>query len=204
MKTESKIPRKKTSFWVGVKKLFILGIVFCFLSVIVVSSYVRVNYNQGSFEQKDCAVVFGAAVWRDDIPSHALFDRTIAAINLYKDKKVNCLIFSGGKSTYGSHEADVMKKIAKKREITEDNIFIDYTGNNTLQTLQNIKQNFAGKSFVFVSNDFHLARIKLIAWKLDIKNFALHPAKYNKGKYLKNSYFFWREVAGIFYYFFFL
>jgi vancomycin permeability regulator SanA len=194
-------PQKKRSW---IKYTLGLIIIFGISTLTIISSYIRLNYNHTFIEQKDCAVVFGAAVWKDDIPSHALFDRTISAINLYKNKHVNCLIFSGGKSKYGTHESDVMKVVAKKNNIPEEDIFLDYNGVNTLETLRNIKQNFAGKSFVLVSNDFHLARIKLIANKLKIKNFALHAAKYNQGKYFKNYNFFWREVAGVLYYSVFL
>lgn len=203
MKNNSKIPRN-FNFWNFFKNLFLAGLIFASLIIIISSIYIIDNYNYEFSGKKDCAVVFGAAVWRDDIPSQALFDRTISGINLYKNKKVKCLIFSGGKSKYGAHEADVMKKIAQEENVNEKNIFMDYKGNNTLKTLQNIKKNFAGKSFVFVSNDFHLGRIKLIAWKLGIKNYSLHAAIYNNGKYSKSPYFFWREVAGVLYYSVFL
>ncbi len=200
METSEKIPRKNFGFWEFCKKSLKIGILLGLFLTFLSASFVYVNMDNQLSEQKDCAVIFGAAVWRDDIPSQALFDRTITGINLYKEKKVHCLILSGGKSKYGAHEADVMKKIALKNKIPAKNLFLDYNGNNTLETLKNLQQNFAGKSFVFVSNDFHLARIKLLAWRLGIKNFATQSATYSQGKYSRGSYFFWREVAGVLYY----
>ena len=38
-------------------------------------------------QKQICGVVFGAAVWRDDKPSHALYDRTMTGIDLYKLEK---------------------------------------------------------------------------------------------------------------------
>lgn len=204
--------RKNFSFWRFLRNLFLFGLITGILIIIISSIYIRINYEQnfalqhssGQAENKDCAVVFGAAVWRDDIPSHALFDRTMSGINLYRDKHVKCLIFSGGKSKYGSHEVDVMKKTALKFSIPESDIFLDYEGNSTIETVRNMRQNFAEKSLVFVSNDFHLARIKLLANRLGIKNFAIHSAKYNKGRYFKDSYFFFREILGVSFYGIFL
>ncbi len=203
MKFLKKIPRNFS--WKKFIKNFLLTIIIGTIIIISGASLFVLSekYQKNFAGKKDCAVVFGAAVWRDDIPSHALFDRTIAGIELFKKGQVNCLIFSGGKSRYGTHEAEVMKKIALENKIPAKKIFLDYEGNNTWETLQNIRKNFAGKSFVFVSNDFHLARIRLIAWKMGIKDFALQSAKYQNGKYFKGNYFFWREVAGVLYYTFF-
>lgn len=198
-----KIPRK-FSFWKFFKNLVLFGLITGILITIISSIYIRVNYNHNFAGNKDCAVVFGAAVWRDDIPSHALFDRTMSGINLYRDKHVKCLIFSGGKSKYGSHEVDVMKKTALKFSIPESDIFLDYEGNSTIETVRNMRQNFAEKSLVFVSNDFHLARIKLLANRLGINDFAIHSAKYNKGRYFKDYYFFFREIVGVAFYGLFL
>jgi vancomycin permeability regulator SanA len=204
MEIFDKIPRKKKNFWGVIKKLISFSLISVILITGSASLFVWSNYKQNFAGNKDCAVVFGAAVWRDDIPSHALFDRTIAGINLYKNKHVSCLIFSGGKSKYGTHEAKVMKKIALKNKIPAKNIFLDYEGNSTIETVRNVRKNFAEKSLVFVSNDFHLARIKLLANRLGIKDFAVHAAKYNKGRYFKDSYFFFREILGVSFYAIFL
>jgi len=140
-----------------------------------------------------CAVVFGAAVWKNDQPSHALNDRTQAAIELYKQGQVTCLVFSGGASTYGAHEAVVMSKLAREAGIPESAITEDLDGNNTLATMLNLKPQ---SGYVLVSNDFHLARIGLMAQKLEFENAHLHAAPYLYGRYGKEFYYFGREVLG--------
>jgi len=140
-----------------------------------------------------CAVVFGAAVWKDDKPSHALNDRTQAAITLYKQGQVSCLVFSGGASTYGAHESTVMGRLAAEANVPEEDMVFDYVGNSTLATMRNLNNN---KSYVLVSNDFHLARIGLIAKKLDFENYALHAAAYKYGHYNKSVKYFWRDAGG--------
>jgi vancomycin permeability regulator SanA len=60
------------------------------------------------------------------------------------------------------------------------------------------------KSFVFISQDFHLSRILMMAKKRfgNEKDLYAHASFYEKGRLTKEPYFFLREVAGAFYFFF--
>ncbi len=180
------------------KKLFKHLIVIPSLSVLVVSLFIGYHYFDFETKKADCAVVFGAAVWRDDIPSHALYDRIVTAIKLYQNKKVKCLVLSGGASDLGAHEVDVMKKLMLEVNIPIKDMKFDYKGENTQETIKNLKKNM---SYIFVSNDFHLARIRLFAWRHKIKNSQYKKATYHYGRYGKEPYFFFREIVGIFWYF---
>ena len=142
----------------------------------------------------DCAVVFGAAVWQDDKPSHALYDRIKTGVDLYAEGTVNCLVLSGGPSTYGSHEVDVMKKIALEEKVSEDDLYLDYKGLSTESTIRNLPEGV--DHFVFVSNDFHITRIGLIAAKLGVKSFETKAAVYNQGRYGREKWFKFREFGG--------
>ncbi len=86
-----------------------------------------------------------------------------------------------------------MQQMARQAGVPERALKLDYDGNNTLATMNNLDPK---KSYVLVSNDFHLARIGLIASKLDFANFHLHTAPYQFGRYDKNPKYFWREVGG--------
>lgn len=174
-------------------KLFIVST----LSVFAVTGYVLFHYTDESAENADCAVVFGAAVWKGNIPSHALYDRIMTGVKLYKNKQVKCLVLSGGPSKYGDHEADVMEIIARQNEIPKSALEKDYNGINTQATIGNLDKE---RSYILVSNDFHLARISLFAWR-DNLEFSLQQATYHYNRYMKESYFFLREVVGIFWYF---
>lgn len=145
-------------------------------------------------ENAECGVVFGAAVWRDDQPTHALSDRIMAGIELYNDKHVRCLILSGGDSTYGAHEVDVMQRIAIEHDVPAKDLKLDYDGKNTLATVRNLPETV--ESFVMISNDFHLGRIRLLAHKNNIENPYFHAAEYQHGRYVKYPYLFLREIAG--------
>lgn len=158
-------------------------------------------YNHVNTQEQDCAVVFGAAVWPGGNPSHALADRTHAAIDIYEEGYVSCLIFSGADSAYGKHEVDVMLDIAYERKVELEDVELDYSGTNTKQTIQNLDDS---RSYVLVSNDFHLARINLLATKAGISDFKLHSSKYRLGRYTRESFFLMREIVAFWFYAFLL
>ena len=183
--------------WKFIRKFskgILIGVSIPVVLLLVIVSFVFSQYDSEVLESKDCAVVFGAAVWRDNVPSHALYDRTKTGIDLYKKGIVDCLIFSGGPSKYGEHEAVVMEQIAAEENIPLKDVFLDKVGLSTLETFKNLP---AGKSFVFVSNDFHLARIKMFGWKMGLDDFEVQAAKYHYGRYTKEPYFVLREIGGI-------
>ncbi len=177
--------------------VLLLGILLLFVNLL---SF----YSHKSVKPADCIVVFGAAVWPGyygPVASHALSDRTLSAVKLYKQNKANCIILSGADSIYGAHEVDIMTDILLKEDVPEDIIELDRSGTNTLETIENLNKN---RSYILVSNDFHLARIGLLAQRsgLSQKGFQLYGAQYNNGRYNKESYFIFREMIAWIYYFF--
>jgi vancomycin permeability regulator SanA len=153
----------------------------------------------------DCVVVFGAAVWPGyfgPVASHALRDRTLSAVDLYNNKLTQCIILSGGESIYGAHEVDVMTDILLENNVPESVIELDREGVNTIATINNLNKS---RSYILVSNDFHLARIGLLAQRAGLGDagFALHAAEYRVGgRYRREYYFTAREAVALWYYFF--
>ena len=170
-----------------------------FLTISLSTIYTLYHYTSEAETVSDYGVVFGAKVWQGGTPSHSLYDRTATSIRLFKEGKVRNLIFSGGFSDTGYWETDVMKKIALESGVPENRIVIDREGINTIATLKNIEVN---GSFTLISNDFHLGRIRLLAYKVGLKDIQLQKAKYHYGRYIKEVYFFGREVIANIYYLF--
>lgn len=149
--------------------------------------------------QPDCAVVFGAAVWPSGNPSAALRDRMLSAIEWAQKHKSSCLILSGGGyDNTRPHEVSVMRKMALNRGIRASSIIEDRAGLNTMLSVKNLDKQ---KSYLLISNDFHLARIRLLAWRLGIKGYT-YPAKYYSQRYTKEKQFKLREIAAFAYYVF--
>ncbi len=190
----------------GVLKFLFRVVLWAILVVLILASWAfwqTYSHQNSQFTgTADCAVVFGAAVWRDDIPSHALSDRMQSAIGLYKNDQVECLILSGGKSTFGAHEVDVMAKMAQEYNIPLKDIVRDMNGINTSQTLLNLEDP-TETSYVMVSQAPHLGRIAHLSRRIGIQNYALHVAipirwqrqqfdNFFKNEVLKNMYYaFW-------------
>ena len=153
----------------------------------------------------DCAVVFGAAVWPGyygPVASHALTDRTLAAEEIYQDGLVDCIVLSGADSIYGAHEVDIMTDILLEKDVPASVIVLDREGVNTFTTIEHLDKS---KSYILVSNDFHLARIGLLAQRAGLADngFTLHAAEYQSGgRYIKEPYFTAREAVAFWYYFF--
>lgn len=181
------------------KKFLLWSIGIFFAIWISIALLILIHYNDNSTTKKDCAVVFGAAVWGVDTPSHALYDRTMSAVELYHDQTVDCIVLSGGASTYGAHEVAVMQQIVLDEGVPNDTLLLDRDGYNTRATVNNLDPSL---SYILVSNDFHLARINLFAKRFDLPDHTLHASQYLNGRYKKELQFFLREMIAIPYYFF--
>lgn len=148
-------------------------------------------------------VVFGAAVWRNDTPSDALQNRIDAAAQLYKNKQIEKIVLSGGDSTYGEHEVDVMAQELQEMGVPREQMVFDYEGVNTLATLENIKKTLPeATSFIMVSQDFHLGRIGFLSKRVGLHEVHLHAAPYKNGRFPRDTYYRSRELFGLVYYFF--
>jgi vancomycin permeability regulator SanA len=182
--------------------VFIL--LFIFIFVYIFSFYAYNPFESDNSKKFEYGVVFGAKVISRNnqaIMSDALFDRTMTAIELFKSKKIDFLIFSGGESN-GFLEPEIMKKLALKHNIPSEKIILDNLGFNTISTIKNSPK----ESVLFISNDFHISRINYFIknfQELNIKNSDVYPANYYYLRYTKEVIFVFREALALIYYFLF-
>lgn len=168
-----------------------------FLLIAGTCAYIFSFYGQENTDLFECGVVFGAAVWPGGNPSHALADRTYTALDVYKKGQIECLIFSGANSAYGKHEVDVMYDIAIEEGISKLDIELDYDGSNTKHTIENLDPS---RSYLFISSDFHLARISLLARQAGLVNTGTVSSEYRLGRYTREQFFIFRELIAFWYY----
>ena len=164
--------------------------------VIFTGIYIGSYYNASAKKSADCALVFGAAVEPGGQASQSLKDRTNSAAKLYKEHKVKCVRVSGAPSPYGVHESDAMEKILLENGVPKESIEKDKNGLNTCYSLKNADKS---KTYILVSNDFHLARIDFLADSFALQ-YALQAASQERGPYLKEGYFLLREIIANIYY----
>lgn len=126
----------------------------------------------------DCAIVFGTAVYGNQFPGPGIVRRVGGAGEYYRQGLItDRVILSGGMGTGNIlSEARVMKREALKQGIPDKKIVIEEESHSTLENLRYSQPLAKGcKSVVGISDKYHLARIDLLARRLDWDNFSTIP-----------------------------
>lgn len=116
------------------------------------------------------AIVLGAAVRPDGTPSATLRLRVNHAVNLYKTKRAQLLIFTGSAGEHGPPEALVSRDLAVSLGIPAQDIRTEIQSRSTVENL------FFARSLlppdakpVIVSNRWHLPRACLAAQLMGLR-----------------------------------
>lgn len=109
--------------------------------------------------------------------------RIEAAVILFKNKKIDCIIVSGDNSTEYYNEPITFKEDLIKRGIPEDKIFLDYAGFRTLDSVVRVKEIFGQESVTIISQKFHNERAIYLAenHKISAVGFNAEDLKGNIG-----------------------
>ena len=141
---------------------------------------------------KYIGVVFGAGITKSSEPSTALRLRLDKAVGLYRGKKIQKIMISGKIA-----ETYVMKNYLVKKKIPAGDIIVDYNGNNTYETVANVKsylsKNSLPESVVFISQQYHIPRIRLIAEKIKFEGPEFISAERKNIDRDENIFFIFRE-----------
>ena len=180
------------------------------LATIIIASYAASLIYVLSFAWKtnipahaDAAVILGAKVNLDNSPSDPLYKRTLEAINLYKQGKVDYIIATGGVGLGPTPESLVSGQIEVNQGVPANKILFEDSSHTTFQNIEDIKSTadkYKIKSVVIVSDRFHVARGVLVA-----KYFGFNPVYWD---YPNEDYYptwlliqnYAREAAALLYY----
>ncbi|MGM9926299.1 MAG: YdcF family protein [Bacillus sp. (in: firmicutes)] len=124
-------------------------------------------------QRSDAAIVLGAAAWNGK-PSPVLKERLNHAIELYKEKKVDYLIFTGAKApgevkseARTSMEYAVEQGVDKEHIIIEEKSFI--TEENLKYAIEAVEEkHYNFDRYILVSDPLHMKRSVLLAKELDL------------------------------------
>lgn len=140
----------------------------------------------------DAIVVLGASQW-NGYPSPVLKSRLDHAHELYKQGYARYIILTGGIARGESiSESKVGLQYLKKKGVPGNKIFIEEKGLTTSESLKIASDIIKENNFdriLFISNGYHLLRIKKIARDLDIKYAYTSPVK-TKDNWKKMKYIF--------------
>jgi len=95
--------------------------------------------------------------------------RIEAALELYNNKKINYIIVSGDNSTKEYNEPFNMQKDLIEKGVNSEDIFLDYAGFRTLDSVIRSKEIFGQKNITIISQKFHNERAIFIAKSKDIQ-----------------------------------
>lgn len=126
----------------------------------------------------DCAIVFGAAVYGQNLPGPAITRRIEAAAALYHEDKVQKLILSGGKGIgVRESEAQVMRTLAQQLGVENADIVVEDQSHSTWENILHARNLTQGcNSVVGISDQYHLARIELLSWRQGWSELQTVPA----------------------------
>lgn len=138
-----------------------------------------------------CILVLGCAVWADNQPSPMLKDRLDTAIELYRKGVAPKLLLSGDNSIPEYSEPDCMYQYVLKQGVPDEDIFMDYAGFSTYDSVYRAKAVFCSERMIIVTQKYHMFRALKIADALGIEaRGASSDQKKYSGRYFREA----REV----------
>lgn len=131
--------------------------------------------NVDSARQADAIVVLGAAQYAGR-PSPVLEARLDHAVELYRNKVARTLVFTGGrKSGDISSEAATSARYARRKGVPQSAIILEDKSRSTTEQMHAVARIARARKMervVLVSDRFHMLRLLLTAWKLDLKAYG--------------------------------
>ena len=136
--------------------------------------------------EPQCILVLGCAVWLDNQPSPMLQDRLDTAIELYKAGVAPKLLLSGDNSIESYSEPDCMYHYALEHGVPREDIFLDFAGFSTYDSMYRARDVFCAERIVVVTQKYHLFRALKIgkALGIEVKGAAAGQRQY-QGRYFR-------------------
>lgn len=152
-----------TLFWLAVVSMLLIAIASLAMSI-----YIYGN-SSSKIVRADAAIVLGAAAWGNQ-PSPVFRERINHGINLYKNRMIERLIFTGGQGDSKElAEAIVAKRYAIAQGVTASDILTETQSRTTQQNLYYAHQVVLAHQLnrvLIVSDPLHLKRAVLMARNL--------------------------------------
>lgn len=130
-------------------------------------------------------LVLGAAVWRHGQMSDVFFDRASTALAVYRAGKAEKILVSGDHSRGDYDEVNIAKKFFLDNNVPQEDIFVDYAGFDTYDSVCRAKKIFKVDSMIVSTQKFHLPRALFAARALGIEAAGITAdlRQYNLGFY---------------------
>jgi vancomycin permeability regulator SanA len=159
-----------TAWWRRARRLRIAGIAVLAAvtatTAAATAANARIVHDAGAVAYDDVtavphrrvAIVFGALVGPDGVPSPALTDRLQGAVDLFHAGRVDHLLMTGDNSRADYDEVSAMRAWALARGVPAEAITRDYAGLDTYDSCLRARTVFGVADAVLVTQAFHLPR----------------------------------------------
>lgn len=139
----------------------------------------------GDLPRAQTVLVLGAAVWRNGRMSDVFHDRAAVALDVYRQGLVKKILVSGDHSRGDYDEVNIAKNFFLKNGVPGDDIFVDYAGFDTYDSIYRAKSIFQVESMIVSTQEFHLPRAMYLAQRLGIEASGIKAdlRSYNLGFY---------------------
>ena len=170
--------RKKLKKWL--LGLFILALLIVAVPVgindwVIQSTASRILTTEKATELQDveCILVLGCAVRPDGTPSPMLAERLQKGVELYENGAAPKLLMSGDNGQVEYNEVAAMGNYALEKGVPSYDIFLDYAGFSTYESMYRAKDIFQAKKILIVTQKYHLHRALYIAQALGLDAYGV-------------------------------
>jgi SanA protein len=147
-------------------------------------------YTLDNVPDQPVAIIFGAQVYDNDVPSPMLADRVKAGADLYKAGKVKVLLMTGDNHVDTYNEPESMRRYAMSLGVPYDAIVLDYAGFRTYDSCYRARDIFKVSSAILVTQAFHLDRALLTCNDLGITSVGVAADAERAEGYTSDSLFY--------------
>jgi vancomycin permeability regulator SanA len=159
--------------WLGIGALAIPMISTGYINLVTMSDRYRAS---AQIPHEDVAIVLGAGLSADGIPSPMLADRVESAVELYQHGRIHKLLMTGDNSAISYNEVVAMKRFAHDLGVPTQDITLDYAGFSTYESCYRAHQVFDVHRAVVITQRYHLPRAVYTCRQLGVKAVGLGTA----------------------------
>jgi SanA protein len=173
----------KNNFWHKSKQLFLklkwlisIGVTIILLTIVAADYTIQkstdafVYGDVNAIPYQKTALLLGTSkhVKNGNI-NHYYQNRISATVMLYKAKKIDFIVISGDNSVEDYNEPEDMKNDLVRLGIPAEQIYLDYAGFRTFDSVIRMNKIFGQSSFTVISQEFHNRRAIYIAQQKELK-----------------------------------
>lgn len=168
------------------RSIFLIVLISLFLMTVVVwisdekicdQTGQKLFTNVDSIPENKAGLLLGTSKYLKSGKLNQYFEfRILAAEKLFKAGKISNIVISGDNSRVDYNEPQDMKEELIKRGVPEGNIYLDYAGFRTFDSVYRMNAIFGQERFTVISQKFHNERAVYIAESLHLDAIGYNAA----------------------------